>query len=310
MQDEQAMSLNKASEALEIIIVSGLSGAGKSIALNVLEDAGYFAVDNLPSAMMTPLLTLLLDNPEVTKVALVADSRDRGFPDSVLQMTQTIKAQGHSVKVIFLDAADDILIRRFSETRRPHPLLSKAGAHLSAAISMERVQTRPVKEIANQVLDTSALNIHQLKSRIRDLVSIPAENSIELVFMSFGFKYGIPPEASYLFDIRFLPNPYFVPALQGKTGLDRDITEWIDKWEKTAITVEKLKDFLGLVIPANEEEGKTHLTICIGCTGGRHRSVAITEKLSSHFKILKPNYHISTIHRDIGNQADYPVKSK
>lgn len=290
-------------ESIEVIIVTGLAGAGKSTALKVLEDAGYFALDNLPSAIIDPLLSLFQGNDEVTKVALVADSRDRGFPNSILQMVETIKGRGLLVKVLFLDATDEILVRRFSETRRPHPLFLEAGSHLSQAIRTERERTRPVKDIAHTILDTSKLNIHQLKAKVREVASIPSDQRLELVIMSFGFKFGIPPEASYLFDVRFLPNPYFVPALQGMTGLDQEIVEWLGKWSRTHLTIEKLLDFLDLVVPANEEEGKSLLNICIGCTGGRHRSVAIAERLAEHFRSGRQGYNITVIHRDIKNQS-------
>ncbi len=281
---------------LDLVIVSGLSGAGKSTTLNVLEDAGYLAVDNLPAALMDTFLTLLVAAGELRRVALVADSRDRQFPSSMKKIVEDARAQGHTVRVLFLEANDEVLVRRYSETRRRHPL-AKEGLTVSQAIAQERELMAPVREQASQLIDTAPLTIHELKTRVRDFLMVPDERRMHLVFMSFGFKYGIPTEASYLFDVRFLPNPYFVPGLREKTGMDPEIREWLEQWDQTREITQRLAEFLDTVVPANNAEGKPQLMVCIGCTGGRHRSVALTEATARRFR--GAGFQVSILHRDI-----------
>ncbi len=281
---------------LDLVIVSGLSGAGKSTALNVLEDAGYLAVDNLPVALVDTFLTLLVAADEFHRVALIADSRDPQFPSSVKRIVDDARGQGHTVRMLFLEATDDVLIRRYSETRRRHPL-AMDGLTVSQAIAAERVLMAPVREQASQLIDTAPLTIHELKTRVRDFLMVPDERRMHLVFMSFGFKYGIPTEASYLFDVRYLPNPYFVPGLREKTGLDKEIRDWLDRWDQTREITQRLSEFLDTVVPANDAEGKPQLMVCIGCTGGRHRSVALTEATAHRFR--GSGFQVSILHRDI-----------
>ena len=281
---------------LDLVIVSGLSGAGKSTALNVLEDAGYLAVDNLPTALMDTFLALLVAAGEVHRVALVADSRDPRFPSSMREIVEGARAQGHTVRVLFLEATDDVLVRRYSETRRRHPL-AKEGRTVAQAIEKERGLMAPVREQASQLINTAPLTIHELKARVRDFQVVPDERRMHVIFMSFGFKYGIPMEASYLFDVRFLPNPYFVPGLREKTGMATEIREWLDQWDQTREITQRLAEFLDTVIPANDAEGKPQLMVCIGCTGGRHRSVALTEATAKRFR--GSGFQVSILHRDI-----------
>jgi RNase adapter protein RapZ len=281
---------------LDLVIVSGLSGAGKSTALNVLEDAGYQAVDNLPAALMDTFLTLLVASGEVRRIALGADSRDASFPAAVGRVIDAARAQGHTVRMLFQEATDDVLVRRFAETRRRHPLATD-GRTVSQAIEEDRRLMAPVREQASHVIDTSALTIHELKTRVRDFLMVPDERRMHLVFMSFGFKYGIPTEASYLFDVRFLPNPYFVPGLREKTGKDPEIRDWLDQWDLTRDIIQRLSEFLDTVVPANDAEGKPQLMVCIGCTGGRHRSVALTEATARRFR--SSGFQVTILHRDI-----------
>lgn len=281
---------------LDLVIVSGLSGAGKSTALNVLEDAGYLAVGNLPAALMDTFLTLLVAAGEFRRVALIADSRDSHFPRSVEKVLEGARGQGHTVRMLFLEATDEVLIRRYSETRRRHPLAAD-GRTVSQAIVAERELMSPVREQASQLIDTAPLTIHELKTRVRDFLMVPDERRMHLVFMSFGFKYGIPTEASYLFDVRYLPNPYFVPGLREKTGKDPEIRGWLDRWDQTREITQRLAEFLDTVVPANDAEGKPQLMVCIGCTGGRHRSVALTEATARRFR--GSGFQVSILHRDI-----------
>jgi UPF0042 nucleotide-binding protein len=198
--------------------------------------------------------------------------------------------------MLFLEATNEVLIRRYSETRRRHPLATD-GRTVSQAIEAERELMSPVREEASQLIDTAPLTIHELKTRVRDFLMVPDERRMHLVFMSFGFKYGIPTEASYLFDVRYLPNPYFVPGLREKTGLDSEIRDWLDRWDQTRELTQRLAEFLDTVVPANDAEGKPQLMICIGCTGGRHRSVALTEATARRFR--SSGFQVSILHRDI-----------
>ena len=281
---------------LDLVIITGLSGAGKSTVLHVLEDAGYLAVDNLPAAIIDTFLALLVASGEVHRVALVGDSRDPRFPSSVGRVMEEARDHGHTVRLLFQEATDEILVRRYSETRRRHPLATD-GRTVSQAIAQERELMAPVRERASHVIDTSALTIHELKTRVRDFLMVPDERRMHLVFMSFGFKYGIPMEASYLFDVRFLPNPYFLPGLREKTGKDPEIRDWLDQWDQTREITQRLAEFLDTVVPANDAEGKPQLMICIGCTGGKHRSVALTEATARRFR--GSGFQVTILHRDI-----------
>ena len=281
---------------LDLVIITGLSGAGKCTALHVLEDAGYLAVENLPSAIIGSLLSQLVADGEVRRIALIADSRDPRFPSSVRRVVDDARSQGHTVRILFQEATDEVLVRRYSETRRRHPL-AKDGRTGSQAIAEERELMAPVRNEASHVIDTSTLSIHDLKVRVRDYLMVPDERRLHLVFMSFGFMYGIPTEASYVFDVRFLPNPHFVPGLREKTGKAPEIRDWLDQWDQTREITQRLAEFLDTVVPANDAEGKHQLVVCIGCTGGRHRSVALTEAAAARFH--GSGFQVTVLHRDI-----------
>jgi UPF0042 nucleotide-binding protein len=200
------------------------------------------------------------------------------------------------VRVLFLEASDDALVRRYSETRRRHPLATD-GRPVGEAIAREREIMAPVRERASHVLDTTLLTIHELKARVRDFLAVPDERRMHLVFMSFGFKFGLPAEASYVFDVRFLPNPYFVPELREKTGRDPEVLDWLDRFDEAREFTRRLAEFLDMVVPANDAEGEPQLIVCIGCTGGRHRSVALAEVVARRFR--GAGHQVSVLHRDI-----------
>jgi len=284
-------------EAARFVVLTGLSGSGKSEAIRALEDLGYFCVDNLPTSLMTTFADMLSrPNGPIGRAAVVTDMRDpdflRQFP-STLRDIQRRKTLG--AVVIFLEASDAALVRRFSETRRPHP----AGAdQVIDGILQEREQLESVKRLADKVFDTSDLTVHELRRLFMDLSHGGPDKQLVVTLVSFGYKYGIPMEADLLLDVRFLPNPHFVPALRLLTGRDQGVQEYVDKAEATGMFLDKTTDLLRFLIPQYSSEGKSYLTVGIGCTGGRHRSVVVAERLRRRLPRLD-GIRIRVKHRDI-----------
>lgn len=274
-----------------------MSGSGKSTALKAFEDIGFFCIDNLPSSLLPRFLELRDEiSREVIKIALVMDLRGKDFLTKFPKIFQELKKKGYSIEVLFLDTEEEVLIRRFSQTRRHHPLGDRRT--LSGTIRLERKKMAPIKRLATYCLETSQLNVHQLREEILRLfskVAQPAKMTVNL--LSFGYKYGLPNEADIVMDVRFLPNPYFVSDLKEMDGNQKPVIDYIMKWKETKIF---LKGFYGLIdflIPQYQKEGKSQLTIAVGCTGGRHRSVAVINALSEFLK--KQKLLINTRHRDI-----------
>ena len=287
------MRLNK----LRIVIITGLSGSGKSTAVKALEDEGFFCLDNLPVALFTTFVELVDKSTErIRDVALVSDIRGRDFLKGPENMVQELRARGHTVEVLFFDATDDVLIRRFSETRRRHPALE--GGSVPDGIRFEREQLMPLRRIATAIIDTSELNVHQLKEQV--IAWSRGEGTLRgltIQLLSFGYRYGIPLESDLVMDVRFLANPHFVPELKPFTGLDSQVRSYVMEHPLTATFMEKLRDLIDFLLPAYEREGKTYLTIAIGCTGGRHRSVSIAEELAVYLRGRKGA--LTVVHRDI-----------
>jgi len=279
---------------LDIVVVTGMSGAGRSTALHVLEDLGYFCVDNLPPALVPRLLELVSSGPEIRRVAFGIDVRTGTFLEGAEDVLDALAAGGHRVELLFLDAADDALVRRFSETRRPHALAR--GGDLPTAIHRERERLGPLRARASQVVDTTTLTVHDLRRVLVDQVAA-AERPGRMVtrIVSFGFKFGIPVDADLVFDLRYLPNPHFVPELRPKTGLDEAVARFVLDAEETVELLGDLDPMLRRVLPRYEREGKAYLTIAIGCTGGRHRSVAVAEELARR---LGADREVVVAHRD------------
>ncbi|OGP49108.1 MAG: RNase adaptor protein RapZ [Deltaproteobacteria bacterium RBG_13_43_22] len=282
---------------MRLVVITGLSGSGKSTALKAFEDVGFFCIDNLPATLLPRFLELRDQiSREVIKIALVMDLRGKDFLASFPKIFQEVKRKGYIVEVLFLEAEEEILIRRFSQTRRHHPL----GEHrtLSDTIRLERKKMEPIKRLATFRLDTSHLNVHQLREEILRLfskVAQPAKMTMNLI--SFGYKYGLPNEADIVMDVRFLPNPFFVTELKEMDGNQKPVVDYVMKRKETRIF---LKDFYALIsflIPQYQKEGKSQLTIAVGCTGGRHRSVTIINALSDFLK--KQKLLINIRHRDI-----------
>lgn len=279
-----------------LVIITGLSGSGKSTGARALEDAGFFVIDNLPLVMLPDFLSLT--DHGYAKVAAVVDARSSDFLGDCKQVLENIKAEGHEVEVLFFEATDQDLVNRFSETRRRHPLVQKEG--ILAAISREREITAELRGLATIILDSSGLNVHQLRQRVLAAVlgADDHEGQLHLQLQSFGFRHGLPLGADLVFDVRFLDNPHFVEELRPKTGLDSEVSEFVLSQNDYQSFLAKLKDLLFFLLPRYRQEGKTSLTIGIGCTGGRHRSVAVAEDLAPY--MLGTGCVVQVSHRDVG----------
>ena len=266
-------------EAARFVVLTGLSGAGKSQAIHALEDLGYFCVDNLPTSLLPALAEFAeTRGPDAAPTAVVVDMRDPAFLERfppALKALRRRKSLG--TILIFLEANDNALVRRFSETRRPHPLAAEQAA--IEGIIKERKALENLRQMSDKVFDTSELTVHELRRAFIDLSRVGAEKQLAVTILSFGYKHGVPLEADLLFDVRFLPNPHFVPALRPLTGCDPPIQEFLDRAEATGVFLDKATDLLRFLIPQYAAEGKSYLTVAVGCTGGRHRSVMVAEAL-------------------------------
>ncbi len=283
---------------VKIVIITGLSGSGKSTVIKAFEDISYFCIDNLPLPLLTNFLELhRREMQDVNKIALGVDIRERSFFKEYPQVFGYITKQGYDLEIIFLEASVETLHRRYSQTRRKHPLASK-DINLLQAINLEREELRGLRKMATKVIDTTEKSVHQLKALITQYYSsVEPGTLLSIELISFGFKYGIPFEADIVMDVRFLPNPYFVEELRGLTGLDERIRNWV---LKRPLTREFLDDFMRFILkylPRYIEEGKRYLNIAVGCTGGRHRSVVVIEEIKNALE--HQGYKVVTYHRDI-----------
>lgn len=280
-----------------LVILSGLSGSGKSAAVNFFEDLGYFCVDNLPAKLIPTFLDLFRrsgDSPD--NVALVIDIREGAFLQDFPDILEEVREVIQSVEVLFFEADDAVLLRRFSETRRPHPL--PGALSVEDGIRRERKALQVLRERSDRIIDTSRFNVHELKTYLHDQFSGEDRKASLLVsVLSFGYKYGLPQEADLVLDVRFLPNPYFVQGLRDKTGRDREVADYLEKIEEYRLFCSKMEDLFKFLLPQYVREGKTYLTIAFGCTGGRHRSVALSEQLGATLRSQGLNVRIA--HRDI-----------
>jgi UPF0042 nucleotide-binding protein len=280
-----------------VIIITGLSGSGKSTAARALEDEGFFVVDNLPLALLPQFLTLAEQGVRFTSdVAVVIDIRNRDFLAGLETTLQAVRETGYQLDIFFFDAADEILLRRYSETRRRHPLTQHEG--VSEGIRRERRLLGGLRNLATLIVDSTRLTPHQLRSQVVQIAR-GEEGLLPLVvqLQSFGFRYGIPPDSDLVIDVRFLPNPHFVPELQAQTGLDPAVSEYVISQPASHEFLQHLRGMLHFLLPHYHKEGKSYLTISIGCTGGRHRSVAIVEALRP--SLTGEGSALKTIHRDI-----------
>ncbi len=280
--------------AKQIVVITGMSGSGKSTAIRALEDAGFFCIDNLP-VLLLPKLTELAGGGNIERMALVVDVREGVFLKDAPRMLAEVRRAGHQVEVLFLDSSDDSLIRRFSETRRRHPLAPNGT--VAEGIKAEREELRDLRELADQVIDSSALNVHDLKRMVQARFSPEPAAGPSLSVMSFGYRYGVPPQADLVLDVRFLPNPYFVPELKGLTGKVPRVAAYVLDREETQQFLEKVVDLCRFLFPRYQKEGKAYLTVALGCTGGKHRSVAIAAELTR--RLADANTRVQLWDRDI-----------
>jgi UPF0042 nucleotide-binding protein len=281
--------------AKELVIVTGVSGAGKASALRAFEDLGYHAVDNLPLELLTEFAELVGKSPEVARAAIVVDVREGStldrLPEILIGVRKLLPTQ-----VIFLEAQDAVLVRRYSETRRPHPL--GRTETVSRSIVEERQLLDPIRNLADTLIDTSAFNVHQLRSHIVDRFGNEDRTQQLLVScLSFGFKNGVPVDADMVFDVRFLPNPHFVPEFRKLTGQDPKVAAYVRKFPQTVEFLGKVTDLMLYLLPHYVHEGKSYLTIAFGCTGGQHRSVMMAEEMQKRLK--KAGYQVKAVHRDM-----------
>lgn len=274
-----------------------MSGSGKSTAVRALEDEGFYCIDNLPVRLFKRFVDLIDRSGEPFKgIVLVADIRGREFFKGYESAFTKVAAAGHSMEIFFFDAQDDILVRRYSETRRRHP----ADEHCSVgeAIRIERTRLSGLRSMATRIIDTSEFNVHQLKEFILRIIrGEERDNALVVEVQSFGFRYGVPLESSIVMDVRFLPNPFFVPELKARSGLEDDVRDYVLDNTVTAAFFDYFFPLLDMLLPAHRQEGKAYLTVSIGCTGGRHRSVAVAEATGMHLQEIWPEVRIT--HRDI-----------
>ena len=283
---------------MHVVIVTGLSGSGKSTAIRVLEDLGFYCIDNLP-VVLTPKFIELGQNSEedIPRVALGIDLRERAFLGDYPVVLEEVRRAGHRVEILYLDAADEVLVRRFSETRRPHPFAE--GANVAAGITRERQGLAGLKGLADRIIDTSAFTVHQLRDELRGLLADAAagEASMRVLFLSFGYKYGLPTDTDIVLDVRFLPNPFFVEELRALDGTDPAVARYVLERTETQEFLALTTALLDFALPLYVREGKRYLTVGVGCTGGRHRSVALVGELER--RLAGHGYPVRVQHRDV-----------
>lgn len=282
---------------MNLLIVTGLSGAGKSLAMNALEDIGFFCIDNIPANLLAKLIDFSLqsENP-LQKLAIVVDVRGARSDDDMQEALTQLTQKNLQYKILFLEAQTEVLERRYKETRRRHPISLATQLSTAEALDKEREILRPMYEAAHYKIDTSLLSTAQLKDRVVSLFVSKNSDAMALTVMSFGFKYGQPKEADIVFDVRCLPNPFYVPALKNKTGLDKEVSDYVMQFPEAKGLLRRMEDLIGYSLPLYVKEGKSQLTIAVGCTGGKHRSITFALYLAEYCK--KQGYRPMVEHRD------------
>lgn len=279
---------------LQLVIITGMSGAGKTVAIQSFEDMGYFCIDNMPPNLIPKFWELIKESGKVTKMALVVDLRSRSFFVEIQNMLVEIENTDFiDTSILFLDASDEELVARYKETRRTHPMAM--NGLVTEGIRKERAILNDLKMQASVIIDTTTLTPRQLREKINQTFKTKGDQGFRIEFVSFGFKYGLPIDSDIVMDVRFLPNPHYIPELRPLTGKDQPVYDYVMSFDETELFYNKFLDLLQTVLPGYIKEGKSSLTIAIGCTGGQHRSVALTERLSG---ALKENYKVNVTHRD------------
>ncbi len=282
---------------MEFVIVTGMSGSGKSSAIKVLEDIGFFCIDNMPPQLIPNFAAMCNENSEISKVAIVTDIRGGAMFFKLSECIVKLHIAGIDVKVLYLEANKETLMKRYKETRRKHPLDEISGGDLSKAIDAETELLSEIRENADYIVDSSLLSAGQLKEQIAGLFLDKPSDRMIVSCMSFGFKYGVPGEADLVFDVRCLPNPFYIPELKNKTGLDREVRDYVMKFEQSQTLETKLRDLIDFLIPCYVHEGKSRLVIAFGCTGGKHRSITFAERTAKY--LAEKECKVRTLHRDI-----------
>ncbi|MEV1290666.1 RNase adapter RapZ [Pseudonocardia sp. NPDC049635] len=286
---------------IEVAVVSGLSGAGRSTAAKVLEDLGWFVVDNLPPELIATMVDLgSRARGEVTRIAVVMDVRSRAFTDDLGAVIKDLDSRGYRPKLLFLEASDAVLVRRFEQNRRSHPL--QGSGRITDGLNAEREVLRPLREDADLVVDTSTLSVHDLRARIEgSFAAEGAHAATRITVLSFGYKYGLPLDSDLVVDVRFLPNPHWIPELREHTGRDREVSDYVLSQEGAEEFVQRYLELLDLVGAGYRREGKRYLTVAVGCTGGKHRSVAISEEIGRRLA-GRDGVQVNVEHRDMGRE--------
>ena len=287
-------------DPITFVVITGLSGAGKSHAIKCFEDMGFFCVDNLPTTLIPTFADLVARSAQtIDRVALGVDVREGQYLTHLLDTLAELRKRGHGVQVLFLEASEEALVRRYRESRRRHPLAP--DGNVVEGIRAERKALSTMREVADRIVDTSALTVHQFKDLLLETYVTPRHRpGLSVSLVSFGFKHGVPFDADLVFDVRFLPNPHFVEGLRPLDGRDTRVREFILQHEESRELLRRLQDFLGFVLPAYQREGKAYLTVAIGCTGGRHRSVALVEELKTFMDRL--GLDATVVHRDMDRE--------
>ncbi|ESK65793.1 RNase adapter RapZ [Abiotrophia defectiva] len=282
-------------DTLELVIITGMSGAGKTVAVQSFEDLGYFCIDNMPPTLLPTFWELVKESGKISRIALVIDLRSRDFFNEVDSLIATLdNTQLVTTRIIFLDSSDSVLVSRYKETRRNHPLAP--DGRVSEGIAKERELLMDLRTRAQIIIDTSDISPRQLRERLIKDFATKDYQTFHVEVMSFGFKYGVPIDADIIWDVRFLPNPHYIPELRPQTGMDAPVYDYVMKQPETQAFYSKLIDVIEFCLPGYKKEGKSSVTIAIGCTGGKHRSVAIAERIANHLKT--DNYAVNISHRD------------
>ena len=283
---------------MEFVIVTGLSGAGKSVAVNAMEDIGFYCLDNIPPKLILPFYDLCEQSKEgFDRVAVVTDIRGGKQFSNLFTSLDRLKEEEKSYKILFLDASQTVRINRYKETRRRHPLIDENFFSLEDAVAKEEELLKPVREIADYIIDSSHTSPAQMRQRIANLFLCNSSDALAVTCVSFGFKHGVPAEADLVFDVRCLPNPFYIPELKKQTGLDKPVRDYVLKWDETKGLIDRIFSLVDYSIPLYCNEGKSQLVIAFGCTGGHHRSVTLAQMLYDH--LLRNDVRVSVNHRDI-----------